>query len=41
MLYVDVNLQPGITERITVHETDTAEKLAEKFAISHKLNANM
>jgi hypothetical protein len=32
LLYVDVNLGPGKSERIVVFDGDTAESLAEKFA---------
>lgn len=32
LLYVDVNLGPGKSERIIVYDGDTAEGLAEKFA---------
>lgn len=41
MLYVDVNLGPGKSERIVVYEDDTAAGLAEKFAVSHNLDSNM
>lgn len=32
LLYVDVNLGPGKSERIVVFDGDTADLLAEKFA---------
>lgn len=41
LLYVDVNLGPGKSERIVVYDGDTAESLAEKFANSHGLDYNM
>jgi hypothetical protein len=41
LLYVDVNLGPGKSERIIVFDGDTAESLAEKFAITHGLDSNM
>lgn len=41
LLYVDVNLGPGKSERIVVYDGDTADLLAEKFAISHGLDMNM
>ena len=41
LLYVDVNLGPGKSERIVVYEGDTADALAEKFAISHGLDMSM
>lgn len=41
LLYVDVNLGPGKSERIVVYEGDTADSLADKFAISHGLDMNM
>jgi len=41
LLYVDVNLGPGKSERIVVYEGDTAESLADKFAINHGLDMNM
>jgi hypothetical protein len=41
LLYVDVNLGPGKTERIIVYDGDTAESLAEKFAVTHGLDLNM
>ena len=41
LLYVDVNLGPGKAERIIVYEDDTAEGLADKFALKHKLNELM
>ena len=41
MLYVDVNLGNSGTQRIVVFEGDTAEGLAEKFAIEYNLDASM
>eukprot|EP00347_Sterkiella_histriomuscorum_P013308 403365213 len=41
LLYVDVNLGPGKSERIVVYEGDTADALAEKFALSHGLDMSM
>jgi hypothetical protein len=41
LLYVDVNLGPGKSERIVVYDGDTAEALAEKFASTHGLDLNM
>jgi hypothetical protein len=41
LLYVDVNLGPGKSERIVVYEGDTADHLAEKFALSHGLDQSM
>jgi len=41
LLYVDVNLGPGKSERIIVYDGDTADSLAEKFAQSHGLDASM
>jgi hypothetical protein len=41
MLYVDVNLGNSGTQRIVVFEGDTAEGLAEKFAIEYSLDASM
>jgi hypothetical protein len=41
LLYVDVNLGPGKSERIVVYEGDTAESLADKFALNHGLDMNM
>ena len=41
LLYVDVNLGPGKSERIIVYDGDTADSLAEKFAISHGLDMSM
>ena len=41
LLYVDVNLGPGKSERIVVYDGDTADSLAEKFAQSHGLDSNM
>jgi hypothetical protein len=38
LLYVDVNLGPGKSERIVVYDGDTAEALAEKFASTHGLD---
>jgi hypothetical protein len=36
-----VNLGPGKSERIIVYDGDTADSLAEKFAISHGLDLSM
>jgi hypothetical protein len=41
LLYVDVNLGPGKSERIVVYEGDTAESLAENFTKKHNLDNNM
>ena len=41
LLYVDVNLGPGKSERVVVYEGDTAKGLAEKFALVHNLDSNM
>ena len=41
LLYVDVNLGPGKSERIVVYDGDTAESLAEKFSQTHGLDHNM
>ena len=41
LLYVDVNLGPGKSERIIVYDGDTADSLAEKFSLSHGLDMNM
>lgn len=41
MLYVDVNLGNSGTQRIVVFEGDTAEGLAEKFAVEYNLDASM
>lgn len=41
LLYVDVNLGPGKSERIVVYDGDTADALAEKFSASHGLDQNM
>ena len=41
MLYVDVNLGQHGTQRIVVFEGDTAEGLAEKFAIEYSLDEVM
>lgn len=41
LLYVDVNLGPGKSERIVVYEGDTADNLAEKFAVNHGLDMSM
>lgn len=41
LLYVDVNLGPGKSERIVVYDGDTADSLADKFALSHGLDMNM
>lgn len=41
MLFVDVNLGNSGTQRITVYEGDTAEGLAEKFAVEHKLDESL
>ena len=35
LLFVDVNLGPGRTERIVVYEGEAAEALARKFATQH------
>ena len=41
MLYVDVNLGSSGTQRIVVYEGDTAEALAEKFAVEYNLDESM
>jgi len=41
LLYVDVNLGPGKSERIIVYDGDTADSLADKFSLSHGLDLNM
>lgn len=41
LLYVDVNLGPGKSERIVVFDGDTADSLADKFALTHGLDSNM
>ena len=41
MLYVDVNLGNSGTQRIVVYEGDTAEGLAEKFAVEYSLDEVM
>jgi hypothetical protein len=41
LLYVDVNLGPGKSERIIVYDGDTADRLAEGFARRHNLDDNM
>jgi len=41
LLFVDVNLGLGQTERITVLEGDTSEALAQKFALEYGLNFHM
>ncbi len=41
LIYVDVNLAPGRSERITVFLGDTASELASQFAIKHGLDYNM
>lgn len=41
LLYVDVNLGPGKSERIIVYDGDTSEILAERFSKSHGLDLNM
>lgn len=35
LLYVDVNLGPNNSERITVYEGDRADQLAKQFCKSH------
>ena len=35
LLFVDVNLGQGISERITVYEGDRSEVLAHRFAVEH------
>lgn len=40
LLFVDVNLGPGLSSRIVVFEGDTAEDLADKFATEHGLDGN-
>lgn len=41
LIYVDVNIAPGRSERISVFIGDTAADLAEKFAMRHCLNLDM
>ena len=41
LLFVDVNLGPGRSERIVVYEGDTAEKLAEEFTQKHGLDDSL
>jgi len=41
LLFVDVNLGEGLTERIVVFEGDNSEDLAREFAILHELNEGM
>lgn len=41
LLYVDVNLGPGKSERIVVYDGDTANALAEQFSQTHGLDNNM
>ena len=38
LLFVDVNLGPGKTERIIVFEGDHSSDLANKFAEQHSIN---
>jgi hypothetical protein len=38
LIYVDVNLAPGRSERITVFLGDTAKELASQFAVKHGLD---
>ena len=38
---MDVNLGPGKSERIVVFDGDTAESLAEAFAVAHELDNAM
>jgi hypothetical protein len=35
LLIIDVNVKPGVKKKIYVHDGDTAESLAEKFAKEH------
>ena len=41
LLFVDVNLGPGRSERIVVYEGDTAEQLADDFTKKHGLDENL
>lgn len=41
LLFVDVNLGPGRSERIVVYEGDTAEQLADEFTKKHGLDGNL
>jgi len=41
LLYVDVNFGVGKSQRIMVYEGDTAESLANSFAITHHLEDNL
>jgi hypothetical protein len=41
LLFVDVNLGPGRSERIVVYEGDTAENLADDFTKVHGLDGNL
>ena len=41
LLFVDVNLGPGRSERIVVYEGDTAEQLADEFTKNHGLDGNL
>ena len=41
LLFVDVNLGPGRSERIVVFEGDTAEQLADDFTKKHGLDDNL
>jgi len=40
LLFVDVNLGMGRTERIVVHEGDRSDELAARFAASHSKNSS-
>ena len=41
LLFVDVNLGPGRSERIVVYEGDTAEQLADEFTKKHGLDESL
>ncbi len=41
LIFVDVNLAPGRSERITVFLGDTAYELASQFAVKHGLEFTM
>jgi hypothetical protein len=41
LIYVDVNIAPGRSERISVYAHDTPEALAWEFAMRHQLDGAM
>jgi len=41
LLFIDINISPTETKRISIFENDTAQGLAEQFCMQHNLSQKM